>query len=106
MQDRDEVVRNPRARFCFVGHSNGTYMLGSSLIKVAGMEFDCVTLAASVLPRDYQWSKVFGRTQVREASNYRGSRDVPVGVVCNLLLRVARDKRRLDAGVPRLLRRS
>ena len=78
-------MRNPRARFCFVGHSNGTYMLGSSLIKVAGMEFDRVTLAASVLPRDYQWSTVFGRTQVREVSNHRGSRDVPVGVVCNLL---------------------
>lgn len=85
MQYCDELVRNPRARFCFVGHSNGTYMLGRSLLKLAGMRFDRIALAASVLPRDYQWSTLFDRTQVREVSNHRASRDVPVGVVCNLL---------------------
>ena len=81
----DELVRNPRARFCFVGHSNGTYMLGRSLLKLAGMRFHRVILAASVLPRDYQWRTLFDRTQVQEVSNHRASRDVPVGIVCNLL---------------------
>ena len=81
----DELVRNPRARFCFVGHSNGTYMLGRSLLKLAGMRFYRITLAASVLPRDYQWRTPFDREQVAEVSNHRASRDVPVGIVCNLL---------------------
>ena len=81
----DLLVRYPRARFCFVGHSNGTYMLGRSLLNLAGMRFDRVTLAASVLPRDYEWSTCFLREQVREVSNHRAAGDVPVGIVCNLL---------------------
>jgi alpha-beta hydrolase superfamily lysophospholipase len=84
-QYSDLLVQQPRARFCFVGHSNGTYMLGRSLLKLAGMRFDRVTLAASVLPRDYHWATPFGREQVRQVSNHRASRDVPVGIVCNLL---------------------
>ena len=84
-QYSDALVRNPRARFCFVGHSNGTYMLGRSLIDLAGMRFHRVALAASVLPRDYQWTKCFTRGQVHHMTNHRASRDVPVGIVCNLL---------------------
>ena len=81
----DLLVQQPRARFCFIGHSNGTYMLGRSLLKLAGIQFDRVTLASSVLPRDYQWNALFSRQQVREVSNHRAARDVPVGIVCNLL---------------------
>src|SRR5262249_18189016 len=47
------LARYPRARFNFVGHSNGTYLLGHSLRQVPAMTFDRVTLAGSVLPREY-----------------------------------------------------
>ena len=49
------------------------------------MRFHRVILAASVLPRDYEWRTLFENTQVQEVSNHRASRDVPVGIVCNLL---------------------
>jgi hypothetical protein len=84
-QYNEELVRNPRARFSFVGHSNGTYMLGRSLVDLAGMRFHRIALAASVLPRDYRWDMCFNREQVRHVTNHRAARDVPVGIVCNLL---------------------
>lgn len=79
------LARYPRARFCFVGHSNGTYLLGHSLARVPGMAFDRVTLVASVLPRAYDWDERIKFDQVRQVTNHRASRDVPVAVFCNLL---------------------
>jgi hypothetical protein len=56
------LARYPRARFSFIGHSNGTYMLGHSLKRVPGMVFDRVTLVGSVLPREYvKQKKIRGR---------------------------------------------
>ena len=79
------LARYPRARFSFIGHSNGTYMLGHSLERVPGMVFDRVTLIGSVLPREYEWDKRFALGQVEQVTNHRSSFDVPVAILCNLL---------------------
>lgn len=79
------LAQYPRARFCFVGHSNGTYMLGHSLERVPGMVFDRVTLVGSVLPREYDWNTRFRLGQVQEVTNHRATSDIPVTVFCNLL---------------------
>ena len=79
------LARYPRARFNFVGHSNGTYLLGHSLEQVPAMTFDRVTLAGSVLPREYDWNRRFMLGQVREVANHRAARDLPVAIFCNLL---------------------
>lgn len=50
-------VRYPRARFHYVGHSHGTYLLAEALESYASVEFDHVVFAGSVVQRDYDWSR-------------------------------------------------
>ncbi len=81
----EALARNPSARFYFVGHSNGTYLFGRSLLAVPAMRFERVLLVGSVLPRGYDWRGRFASGQVGELRNDRGSTDVPVGVLCGML---------------------
>lgn len=74
---------NPQAEFYFIGHSNGTYLLGESLKRVAAMRFKRVYLAGSVLPCDYQWQERFDLSQVEELRNDRSCWDWPVGILCS-----------------------
>ncbi|WP_316239247.1 lipase family alpha/beta hydrolase [Bradyrhizobium sp. SZCCHNR1015] len=78
-------ARYPDADFRFLGHSNGTYLLGRSLQRVSGMCFRRVILVGSVLPRTYDWQKVFARSQVELLRNDRANRDFPVGILCSAL---------------------
>lgn len=90
------LSHNPDNMF-FVGHSNGTYMLGRSLYNVPNMRFRRIFLAASVLPKDFPWNEVIERRQVgrfiTEPDSWehgdihadRGRRDVPVGWACSFL---------------------
>ena len=71
--------------FHFVGHSNGTYILGRSLERIPAMRFQKVYLAGSVLPTDFDWTKYRQQDQVCELVNACGSKDVPVGVLCKAL---------------------
>jgi pimeloyl-ACP methyl ester carboxylesterase len=75
----------PSAEFLFLGHSNGTYLLGRALKHVHGMRFARVLLVGSVLPREYPWGEVFGRGQVGALRNDRANRDLPVGLLCSAL---------------------
>jgi pimeloyl-ACP methyl ester carboxylesterase len=77
------LARYPRADFHFIGHSNGTYILGQSLAAVPDIRFNRVVLAGSVLPREYDWNSRFDRQQVRALRNDRASRDVPVAILCS-----------------------
>ncbi len=74
---------NPQSEFYFIGHSNGTYVLGESLKRVSSMRFKRVYLAGSVLPRDYQWQNRFDLSQVGELRNDRSCWDWPVGLLCS-----------------------
>jgi len=74
---------NPKAEFHFIGHSNGTYILGESLKQVPAMKFKRVYLAGSVLPREYPWQDRFDLNQVGELRNDRSCWDWPVGILCS-----------------------
>ncbi len=78
------IARHPNVVPDFIGHSNGTYMLGQSLLEVPAMRFGNVVLAGSVLPQDYPWDEKTG-TQVLRVRSERGQRDWPVGWLCNVL---------------------
>jgi alpha-beta hydrolase superfamily lysophospholipase len=73
----------PHATFHFIGHSNGTYLLGAGLKALSGMRFDRVALAGCVLPREYPWHERFERGQVQHLRNDRATKDVPVGWLCS-----------------------
>lgn len=75
------VARNPDVRFHFIGHSNGTYILGTSLLEVSSLMFDRVYLAGSVLPREFPWQRMLAR-QVCTVANQCSSEDWPVGGLC------------------------
>lgn len=74
---------NPKTEFYFIGHSNGTYVLGESLKRVPAMKFKRIYLAGSVLPREYPWQERFDLDQVKELRNDRSCSDWPVGVLCS-----------------------
>jgi hypothetical protein len=76
-------ARNPKAEFHFIGHSNGTYLLGESLKRVPAMQFDRVYLAGSVLPREYPWNNCFNLNQISSLRNDRSCQDWPVGILCS-----------------------
>jgi pimeloyl-ACP methyl ester carboxylesterase len=81
----ERLALNPKATFHFIGHSNGTYLLGHSLQNIPGMQFERVLLAGSVLPIGYDWRSRVEMGQVRQIRNDRAARDVPVGVLCAAL---------------------
>lgn len=80
----EALAVSPGAIFDFIGHSNGTYMLGESLRDVSGMSFRNVIVAGSVLPPDYPWVGKLG-DQVARVRNERGRKDWPVGWLCSAL---------------------
>lgn len=79
----EKLAYNPNAEFHFIGHSNGTYLLGESLRQIPGMQFNRVVLAGSVLPATYSWSDRMQRGQVQSLRNDRARDDFPVAVLCS-----------------------
>jgi alpha-beta hydrolase superfamily lysophospholipase len=79
------LARNPRARFSFIGHSNGTYLFGESLRQIPGMKFDRAVLVGSVLPRQYDWDRRQQLNQIREIRVDGSCYDWPVGWLCSAL---------------------
>jgi alpha-beta hydrolase superfamily lysophospholipase len=89
-----ELVRRPHSTMSFVGHSNGTYILGTALHAVPSLQFDRIFLAGSVLPRTYDWSSRFNDHQVAQLRNDCASQDIPVLWLCSAL----RSLRQRDVG--------
>lgn len=87
MQDTyaEQLAANPQATFHFVGHSNGTYLLGHSLESIPAMRFKRIVLAGSVLPQTYDWQGRHRDVQFEELRNHRAAGDIPVGVLCAAL---------------------
>jgi pimeloyl-ACP methyl ester carboxylesterase len=50
-------ARYPNARFSYVGHSNGTYLLADALCLYPSADFKRVIFAGSVVRRDFDWSR-------------------------------------------------
>ncbi len=88
-QVAEHLARNPRVKFYFAGHSNGTYILGEALRRIPRLACSRVYIAASVLPRIFEWDRIIG--QRKQAAFVRcdmGTEDWPVGVGCNTLNRL------------------
>ena len=80
----EQLAEHPRAEFDFIGHSNGTYLLGESLKHIPGMRFTNVVLVGSVLPRDFGWDDLKQRThQVVRVRNDMARWDWPVALLCS-----------------------
>ena len=76
----EALAKYPNARICFVGHSNGTYLLASALQRYAAMAFDDVVFAGSVVPRNFPWDRIGDEQRVGRVRNYVASRDWVVAI--------------------------
>ncbi|GAA3208306.1 hypothetical protein ACFO1B_18655 [Dactylosporangium siamense] len=80
-----EVAQHPTANFHFVGHSNGTYLLGRALQTVPAVRFRRVYLAGSVLPATFPWHTylrdVRRAPRIGQIRSDRGNRDIPVALL-------------------------
>jgi hypothetical protein len=75
------LARYPKARFHFIGHSNGTYLLADALERYGMMEFDRVVFAGSVVRRNYPWDDIIdGQKRVKCIGNVTAADDWVVAV--------------------------
>lgn len=79
-QYTEALARYPNARFSYVGHSNGTYLLARALQLYPCCRFEHVTFAGSVVSVDYDWRRVVqGRghrpAQVQAVLNFTATSD-------------------------------
>lgn len=95
----DNAVTHDPDNFAFLGHSNGTYMMGRSMLRVPAVRFRYILLAGSVLNPKYDWELLRQRKQVGSYQRVEGARqwkhgavhnerariDVPVGVLAAFL---------------------
>jgi pimeloyl-ACP methyl ester carboxylesterase len=51
-------VRYPNARFSYVGHSNGTYLVARALKDYPAARFNRIVFAGSVVRSDYDWAAI------------------------------------------------
>ena len=65
----------PMARFSFLGHSNGTYLLARALRDNPACRFERVVFAGSVVRKDYDWEQAKRRGQVGAILNYVATND-------------------------------
>jgi len=51
-------VRYPNAKFSYVGHSNGTYLVARALKDYPAARFNRIVFAGSVVRSDYDWKEI------------------------------------------------
>lgn len=74
------VARYPNAAIDYIGHSNGTYLLGSALQRYASVKVNRVALAGSVLRTSYPWDQRIGEGRVEVVRSDTASADFIVGI--------------------------
>ena len=80
-QYAEALALYPRAKFSFIGHSNGTYLLAKALQDYPLCKFKNVIFAGSVVKRQYDWAKIAQRQQVERVTNFTASSDLVVGLI-------------------------
>jgi pimeloyl-ACP methyl ester carboxylesterase len=65
----------PCAKFYYVGHSNGTFLLAEALRRCAGIKFERAVLAGSVVPIQYPWPELREGGQLGSLLNYVATED-------------------------------
>jgi alpha-beta hydrolase superfamily lysophospholipase len=71
----------PQADFCFVGHSNGTYLLARALLDCPAIRFRRIVFAGSVVRANYEWNALLKCGRVDEVVNYVATNDWVVASV-------------------------
>lgn len=79
-QYTEAVARYPNARFSYVGHSNGTYLLARALADYPAVRFHRVVFAGSVVRRTYDWRALRDRKQVDGVLNFVATADWVVAI--------------------------
>ncbi|ABI57109.1 esterase/lipase family protein [Alkalilimnicola ehrlichii MLHE-1] len=79
-QYTEALARWPNARFSFIGHSNGTYLLARALRDYPSCRFHNVVFAGSVVPTHYPWGEAIERGQVQRVLNYVATSDWVVAI--------------------------
>ncbi len=80
----DEYVearrRYPMAKFSYIGHSHGTFIIAKALSKYEDVVFERIAFAGSVVNRNYPWSKLLDQGRVGNVLNFSASSDWVVGI--------------------------
>jgi len=74
-QYAEAVARYPKAKFAYMGHSNGTYLLASSLKDYSVVRFTYVVFVGSVVVTDFDWNSYIEQGRVLRVLNYTASTD-------------------------------
>jgi len=84
-------ARYPRARFHYVGHSNGTYLCAQALKDYRAARFDRIVFVGSVVRKDYDWMGLIkprhGLPRVKQVLNYVATGDWVVAMLPNSVQR-------------------
>lgn len=76
MDQYAECLANyPKAKFSYVGHSNGTYLLARALEKYPFVRFHNVVFAGSVVRRAFPWTAIIEGARVNAVLNFVATRD-------------------------------
>ena len=70
----------PDAKFSYIGHSHGTYMLAKALDSYACLSFKHIAFAGSVVNTRYDWSALINLGRVKNVVNFVASADWVVAV--------------------------
>jgi pimeloyl-ACP methyl ester carboxylesterase len=76
----EALAKYPNARFGFIGHSNGTYLLASALQRYRSCQFERAAFAGSVVPTRFPWDDLVRRKALLGIRNYVASADGIVGI--------------------------
>ena len=76
MEEYVEAKRRfPNAKFTYIGHSNGTYLLADALERHPRAQFQRVVFAGSVVTKKYDWGSKKRRGQVEAVLNFTADGD-------------------------------
>lgn len=71
----ESLARYPDARFSYVGHSHGTYLLARALEDYPAVRFRHVVFAGSVVRTGFPWARFVGEGRVRRVVNFVATAD-------------------------------
>lgn len=74
-QYAEGLAQYPNARFSYIGHSHGSYLLTKALNEYPCCRFEQVVLAGSVVRTDYAWEKFINEGRVKNVVNYVATSD-------------------------------
>ena len=73
-------ARCPNAGVSFIGHSNGTYLLASALLRYRACNFRRAVFAGSVVPTGFPWDALVRAHRIESIKNYVATADKVVGI--------------------------